>query len=624
MRIVEFSLENYKSYRKVGPLRLERGFNVVVGPNNAGKTALLEALTLQMAAHPHRSLATLPRASMPIDQVSRTSFTLAVTGQEVRDVLLNHTQFYVPVPSNHPNPTPELGQQHLGELLGRSLLELSLSSNGRGGFIFSYPPVLKDVPPSPRGSNEYLFYTFGTSTDKTSFQCQQITGLPTTHNSWFAVAQTLATSRLFAFRAERFALGESSFGWNPKIQGDARNLSEALHVMQTTQPAKFADLVKLTREVFPDIADISVRPKVGMPNMQEITLWNEEAARRRADLAFTLAESGTGIGQVLAMFHVVLEAEHSLVVIIDEPNSFLHPAASRKVIQILNDFPDNQYIISTHSPELIRATRPATLILLEKHGAETSVSQLDASNIADQNQCLTALGARLSDVFGADGVLWVEGATEEACYPELVRSARPSKGHEVLAILAVRSPSELQQSKKKKLELVLDIYRRLSTHNSLMPRTYGFLFDREGLSENEQADLTRLAGGLVHFLPYRMYENYLLVPDAIAATINSFPTMAACPIAGTDVANWINTNGTASDLVRSSSGTQSAVFTDAWLRGVHGARLLGKAFAHFTSNIETYDKVRHGFDLTNFILTHVPNHFGNLTKLIESVLKVAP
>src|SRR5881396_1652546 len=106
MRIVEFSLENYKSYRKVGPLRLERGFNVVVGPNNAGKTALLEGLTLQMAANPHRSLSTLPRASTPLDQVSRTSFTIAVTGHEVRDVLLNQMQFYIPVPSDHPNPTP--------------------------------------------------------------------------------------------------------------------------------------------------------------------------------------------------------------------------------------------------------------------------------------------------------------------------------------------------------------------------------------------------------------------------------------------------------------------------------------------------------------------------------------
>ena len=34
-------------------------------------------------------------------------------------------------------------------------------------------------------------------------------------------------------------------------------------------------------------------------------------------------------------------------------------------------------------------------------------------------------------------------------------------------------------------------------------------------------DLTRQSGGLMHWLPLRMYENYLLQPEAIAAVINS-------------------------------------------------------------------------------------------------------
>ncbi len=48
MRILEFSLHNYKSYPSVGPLRFEPGFNVIVGPNNAGKTALLPSIQLQV------------------------------------------------------------------------------------------------------------------------------------------------------------------------------------------------------------------------------------------------------------------------------------------------------------------------------------------------------------------------------------------------------------------------------------------------------------------------------------------------------------------------------------------------------------------------------------------------
>ncbi len=620
MRILEFSLHNYKSYPSVGPLRFEPGFNVIVGPNNAGKTALLEGLTLRFSPNPHRSLGTLPRATVPVDPTSSATIGVAATGQEVRDFLLTQSQFLIPVPSNGIQDQAT-AERYLNALLGQSL-EFEFGIRAPGGTYLTENLVLRGLKVTPQG-NTYAFYVFVPSADKTSLRCTGFTSGGLNNSHWPAVAQGLAMTRQFSFRAERFALSESGFGWNAALQGDARNLAEALHVMQTTQPAKFEDLVALAREVFPGIARISVRPKVGVANVQEIILWNEKAATRRADLAFTLAESGTGIGQVLAMFYVVLQAEHSLVVIIDEPNSFLHPAASRKVIQILKDFPENQYIISTHSPDLIRAAEPRTLILLGKKEAETVATHLDAKSISDQNQCLTALGARLSDVFGADSVLWVEGATEEACYPELLRSRRALKGHEVLAILAVRSPSELQQPRKKRLELVLDIYRRLSTHNSMMPRTYGFLFDREGLSESEQADLKKLSGGLVHFLPYRMYENYLLVPDAIAATINSFPTMAASPIAGTDVANWINTNGVAPDLMLS-AGMAPAVFTDDWLRDVHGARLLGKAFAHFTKNVETYDKVRHGVDLTSFIWANVPNHFRDLVKLIETMLNAIP
>lgn len=53
-----------------------------------------------------------------------------------------------------------------------------------------------------------------------------------------------------------------------------------------------------------------------------------------------LAESDTGIGQVLAILYVVIMAKYNQVIIIDEPQSFLHPGAVRKLIEILKqDFP---------------------------------------------------------------------------------------------------------------------------------------------------------------------------------------------------------------------------------------------------------------------------------------------
>jgi len=58
MHISHFQLFNYKSFRDSGALEFKPGINIIVGANNAGKTALLEALSLDFENNPHRSLKT--------------------------------------------------------------------------------------------------------------------------------------------------------------------------------------------------------------------------------------------------------------------------------------------------------------------------------------------------------------------------------------------------------------------------------------------------------------------------------------------------------------------------------------------------------------------------------------
>src|SRR5882762_5173356 len=60
MYISRFQIRNYKSFYQSPALQLNRGFNIVTGRNNAGKTALLQALALKFNANPHRSLKTHP------------------------------------------------------------------------------------------------------------------------------------------------------------------------------------------------------------------------------------------------------------------------------------------------------------------------------------------------------------------------------------------------------------------------------------------------------------------------------------------------------------------------------------------------------------------------------------
>ena len=54
MYISRFQLRNLKCFDDSGELTFLPGFNVIVGPNNAGKTTLLEGLSLSLKVDPLR------------------------------------------------------------------------------------------------------------------------------------------------------------------------------------------------------------------------------------------------------------------------------------------------------------------------------------------------------------------------------------------------------------------------------------------------------------------------------------------------------------------------------------------------------------------------------------------
>lgn len=116
-------------------------------------------------------------------------------------------------------------------------------------------------------------------------------------------------------------------------------------------------------------------------------------------------------------------------------SGFLHPGAVRKLIEILRQHPQHQFIITTHSPTAVTAAGPETLLLLRLREAETTIEQLNVSQAENLQVFLAEIGARLSDVFGADYILWVEGRTEEECFPKIVhRWGRPVLGTAIVGV----------------------------------------------------------------------------------------------------------------------------------------------------------------------------------------------
>jgi energy-coupling factor transporter ATP-binding protein EcfA2 len=620
MRIQTFEIANFKSYKDSGLLHFSTGFNLLVGQNNVGKSALLEALSLKFPPKPHRSLLTVPRPTSPVNPTSLANVVLTLSGEELRDILLSiNGQFYVPVPTEHLSKGHHYGLECLNGILALKEVSFSVAlqtdnaqmPNVRAAIIPSHG-LYKSVQ---NAGDSGQFYAVVPTPDKTNFISQNITNAVLNSDFGVTVAHYLR-DRIYSFRAERFNVGVSPVGIRNVLEPNSTNLPEVLSVLQGNNPARFAKFNEYVRRIFPAIYQISVR---NIPNNQsEITTWTENPVLLREDLAVPLAESGTGVGQVLAILYVVLTSEFPRTILIDEPNSFLHPAAARKLIEILRvDFPIHQYIVATHSPEIIRTANPSTLFLVGLKGRESILERLDAGRVTDVSKCLLEVGARLSDVFGSDEILWVEGDTEETCY----RLIADRLGNKLLlgkAIVAVRNVGELE-SRRPSAKLIWEIYTKLSASNSLIPPAIAFIFDREQRTQQEIQDLIDRSGGKLKFIHRRMYENYLLIPDAIQAVMSQLPSFSGATPSVGQIKEWIEANGGRREYVNAPSDRVD-ITNPVWLESVNGARLLHDLLASLSNNTEEYRKTVHSVALTEWLIANKPEALSELKELLLSVL----
>ncbi len=602
MLITSFQISNYKCFANTDEYKLSPGFNVVVGVNNVGKSALLEALSLTFGSRPYRS----PSQSRfsTNDPKSLIRLTVSMTGLELKDALLQRVVREMPVTRTQVSPAQAQAQADatLKALLESPSIKFSFQRDSENNIL---EPQLLAHPAFPDAPDKYdLQYSLDVraADDKIVVTNASSSTSKALGQFCYKVARYFS-SQLYGFRAERLNVGECTRGVSAILKPDAGNLPEVLHVLQTRRPGRFETFNECVRLIFPSIRFVNVRFHAAKTDILEIVIWTTDTPLDRDDLAVPLAESGTGIGQVLAILYVVTSSDAPRCIVIDEPNSFLHPAAAKKLIQILRSYPQHQYVVSTHSPEIIRTADPDALIRLRWHEAKAAIDVVPARALDQQREILAELGVALSDVFGADSILWVEGPTERECFPRI----RQQLCKDTLlgtSIVPMHATSDFE-SKRVPASTVFRLYTKLSQGTALMPPAVGFIFDAERRSEREIQDLVRESGGRARFLRRRMYENYLLHPGAIAAVLNSLPTFASQSVSESKVSDWFRKCGT--DPTRGGCEASGDPFRDAnWVSKVDGGRLLRELFAGLSDSREKYEKVTHGLALTDWLLSHSP------------------
>lgn len=626
MYIKSVQIRNYKCFFESGVLELKPGFSIFVGQNNAGKTALLEALSLRVEGNPHRSPQALPSASHHPRPASEVEVKVVIPITEIVNNAVRPGQTFG-------WPLPQLGTRlarQCGFDRGRGY---QADTHSIAEWVYNLGAV--EFGLSFRATKEETFRLRWSTLDSYETQAAVQGGYPhvelrvsedrslsatviDTKQRACGVGQILANylveSGIYYFQAQRFNAGTCPYGPNSILASNSANLAEVLFDLQA-KVGLFNSYNHLVRLVFPSLKRITITHD-GHGTDLKILVWKTLDADPDLDreiFATELNESGTGLGQVLAILYVILTSHFPRTVIIDEPQSFLHPGALTRLFELLKQFPQHQYIVATHSPTVITATHPAGIVLVKQHEGVAEWERIDSTKETSLRHYLTEIGATLSDVFGAEFILWVEGLTEELCFPLIIEKlvGRTLRG---TVIRGVRNTGDLEG---RHAEAVIEIYERLSGSASLLPPALAFIFDGECRTPKQRDEIQNRAKSSVLFTPRRMYEGYLLNADAIVAVLNATDPSGQTNASRAEVA------GALEEILSEPAlyGTEGVPGVDRESK-VDAAKLLKRLFAKLSDSRVQYQKTKHGPLLTEWLVENSPSDLKELADLIARALSL--
>jgi hypothetical protein len=372
-------------------------------------------------------------------------------------------------------------------------------------------------------------------------------------------------------------------------------------MLQSENPAKFLEFNELVSSILPAIAEVRTIP--AGPNVT-IKLRISGQPRDRPDLLLPISECGTGVPQVLAILHAATEMGRPKVIVIDEPSSFLHPGAGRRLIRALRGLQTrHQYIVATHSPEVIGEARPSTINRLMLKGACSTIVSSQGDDFAALQHSLSELGVELSDFFRADALIWVEGPTERIAFPEIWRRLRP--GGKVIEFVPVINTGDFETAKQKDRKRALEQYRRISDAGLVLVRQFAVILDRETKSDLDLEKEQTLYDGRVRRIRRRSFENYLFDFESLSIVLTK---EAGKEVSADAIGKWL----------RAETAIESHVDFDTSTAEVDAARLLTSLFDALAR--VPYQKTRHSVELTRLILDREPKRFEDIVIAIESVL----
>lgn len=383
MKLIGFSVKDYRSIQKAYKLPLS-DYTVIVGPNNEGKSNILRALALCLTSLLSNRLSPLRiPASRNLRDIERFDY------EWERDYPVN-LQTKNPDGKSEFTLEFELSQDELDEFLRKirikltTNLKIKLSINSRRPKI----EVLMNGK-SKKTLNDKLSKVIEFIDQRILLQY-----IPAIRTS------DLATNIVDVLLSQEFSALES--------KPEYKEIFESLAKLQQPIIKSISKSLKDTISGFiPDVKDVKVKYRDSYA--RHLSAWCEIVINDGTETSLQMKGDGIISLTAISLLRYVSNRgafEKGLILLVEEPESHLHPNAIHNLKTVLYEISKtNQVIITTHSPIMIDRTNINNNIIVQKGKAS------EAKKIVDIRE---SLGITLSDnLSSAHLILLVEGEEDQ-------------------------------------------------------------------------------------------------------------------------------------------------------------------------------------------------------------------
>jgi putative ATP-dependent endonuclease of the OLD family len=389
VRLTRVSVAGYRSFQHKQTIELGDGLNCVVGPNNSGKSNLIGAIGLALD---------------PAREVSQTRDLFTFDGTERSREGLRQITLELEFEADEAEAGSVVAGGD-GLLLKRAeAYELAARRRAREG---EAPPKRGERALAAQGRIILVTNIRFRKGEVTRHDFLQVSGLsgrtPTSRNSPLPGPESREHINLFkALRDNvRFLDVRSGQSLESLLRGPLKevlrgvihdNMEQHLKEAEASRE-DYSDRLQLTllrplgeqvvgmvSEFFPEMTRALLIPSI--PSIVE-TL-SSLGIDIQDSMTSGLAQKGTGVRSVVLvaiLAYLADQARSSLVLAVEEPESFLHPAAQEQLgesLQRLAERPGVSLVVTTHSPFLVPRTEKGRLIGVAKgRGGGTRLDDSD-------------------------------------------------------------------------------------------------------------------------------------------------------------------------------------------------------------------------------------------------------